>query len=308
MLQFVAYRVAQFIPTALGVLLLTFFLLHLAPGDPIDILLGEHALPADREAMRVALGLNLPLYEQLAHFFKGVFTGDLGTSLANKRPVIDLIWEKLPATAWLAVCAMGLAMVIAVPSGILAAIKARSIEGKIVNTLATLAFAIPTFWLGPLLIIVFSLWFGWLPVSGNEQLSSVILPAVTLSLALAAVITRMLRASLLETLEADYVRTARAKGAAEKRVRRHAFKNALLPLITVVFLQLGMLLTGTILTEAIFSWPGLGNLLVESLHSRDYPVVQGCVLLIAFVYMLSTLLADIVSVWVNPRMKEVTNV
>lgn len=292
------------VPTALGVVTLTFLLLHLVPGDPVEVLLGDHALPADRAALRHALGLDLPIQTQFLQYMTHLLHGDLGQSLYNGRDVVSLFLERLPATAQLAGAALVFALLLATPLGIWAAVRKNRWPDHAAMGASLLGFSMPTFWFGPLLIVVFSLWLGWLPVSGFDTPVSLILPAITLGTGMAAITTRLLRSSLLEVLHAGYIRTAKAKGATGRAiVLRHALCNALLPVVTVVFLQAGALLTGAILTEAVFSWPGVGTLMIEALNRRDYTVVQGGVLFIATVYMLMTLLADVVYAFVDPRIR-----
>lgn len=303
-MSFVLKRLLLALPTALGVVTLTFAFIHLTPGDPVDILLGEHALPTDREALRQSLGLHLPLWQQYMSFLAELVQGNLGASLYSQKDVASLIAARLPATIQLAFAAMLFAIGLGIPLGVWSAVNYKKWPDKAAQGIALAGLAMPSFWLGPLLIIVFSVWLGFFPVSGKEGVLSIILPAITLGFVMAAMISRLLRASLLDILGADYIRTARAKGLSDRVVYwRHAFKNALLPVITVVFLQLGNLMTGAILTEAVFAWPGVGSLIVEALHQRDYPVVQGCVLFIAFTYMLMTLLSDIIVAFIDPRIR-----
>lgn len=288
----------------LGVSCLVFLLIHLVPGDPVEVMLGESAQPADREALRHALGLDQSLLAQLLHYFKGLLHWDLGTSLQSQRPVAELLWQRVPATAELALAALGVAVAIAFPLGILAAVRKGSPWDYGAMTVSLLGISIPNFWLGPILILVFSVWLGWVPVSGREGAASLVLPAVTLGAALAAILARMLRSALLEVLHDDYVRTARAKGLSERRViLHHALRNALLPVVTVLGLQLGVLLGGVVVTEMVFSWPGLGELTIESIQRRDYPVVQGCVLLISASYVLVNTLTDLAYGWLDPRVR-----
>ena len=305
MLSFVLKRLLMIIPTAFGVVTLTFLLIHLVPGDPVEVLLGEHAMPADREALREALGLHLPVWEQYVQFVMNLFQGNLGESYYKGVAVTELILNRLPATGELALAAISFALLIAIPLGVWSAANRGGVSDKASNVLTLAGLAMPSFWLGPLLIIVFSLWLGWLPVSGREGgIPSLVLPAITLGLGMAAMTTRLLRSTLLDVLGSDFIRTATAKGCARKTILyRHALSNALLPVITVVFLQAGALLTGAILTETVFSWPGLGTLIVDALNQRDYPVVQGCVLFIALVYMLMTFLSDLVYGLVDPRIR-----
>ena len=301
---FILSRLLSAVLVLLGVSCLVFLLIHLVPGDPVEVMLGEAAQPADREALRHALGLDQPLLTQLLHYFQGLLHLDLGTSLQSQRPIAELLWERLPATAELAAAALLVAVVIAFPLGVLAAVRKDSPWDYGAMSVSLLGVSMPNFWLGPVLILVFSVWLGWLPVSGREEAASIVLPAVTLGTALAAVLSRMVRSSLLEVLHEDYVRTARAKGLSERTViLRHALRNALLPVVTVLGLQLGVLLGGAVVTEMVFSWPGLGELTIESIQRRDYPVVQACVLLISTSYVVVNTLTDLVYGWLDPRVR-----
>ncbi len=304
-LSYVLNRLLQFIPTVFGVVTLTFFFIHLVPGDPIEAMLGEDALMADRVALEQKLGLDKPIGTQFKDYLLRLSDGDLGTSIYSGEPVVDLISARLPATVELAVTALLFAIILAFPLGVWAARNRGKLPDRIAMTGSLVGFSMPNFWLGPLLIIFFSLWLGWLPVSGREDgWLSLILPAVTLGTGMAAVLSRLVRSSLLEVMNADFIRTAQAKGVSERAiVWKHAMSNALLPVITVLFLQAGALLTGAILTEAVFSWPGLGTLMIEALNQRDYMVVQGNVLLIASVYLTMTLLADLLYAWADPRVR-----
>jgi peptide/nickel transport system permease protein len=254
----------------LGVCTLVFLLIHLVPGDPVEAMLGERAQASDRAALRAALGLDLPLWEQYARYLRGLIHFDLGTSFLDQRSVTAILAERLPATARLAAASLLLAVLIALPLGVLAARYRGGAIDSAAMTLSLLGVSVPNFWLGPLLILIFSLWLGWTPVSGDQGTASLVLPAVTLGTALAAVLARMVRASMLEVLSEDYVRTARAKGLTEPAVLwRHALRNAWLPILTVIGLQLGGLLAGAVITETVFAWPGVGSLLVESIKARD---------------------------------------
>jgi len=297
-------RLGAALVTALGVCTLTFLLLHLVPGDPVEALLGEGVPAADRVQLRAALGLDRPLHMQYLHYLAGLARLDLGVSFHYGRPVTALLAERLPATVQLALAALSLALLVALPLGVLAARQSGRALDLGATTFALLGMAVPNFWLGPLLILVFSLWLGWTPVSGNEQLASLILPALTLGTGLAALLARMIRASLLETLHEDYVRTAHAKGLSAAAVLwHHALRNAWLPVLTLLGLQLGGVLGGAAIVETVFSWPGLGSLLVESIKARDYPVVQGCVLLIALIYVAVNALTDLLYLWADPRIR-----
>jgi len=297
-----AQRLADILLTLLLVAGLVFLLIHLIPGDPVDVMLGESALAADRIALRSQLGLDLPLWQQLLNFYTGLVQGDLGGSLHQGRPVSALIIERLPATAELASAALGFALLLSLPLGVLAARRAGRWQDRAASGVALLGLSIPNFWLGPLLILAFSIGLGLTPVSGRDSGLSLLLPALTLGLSLAAVNTRMVRASLLEVLQQPFVRTARAKGLSEGRaVWRHALPNAALPVLTLLGLQLGNLLAGAVITETVFAWPGLGSLLMDAIRQRDYPVVQGCVLFISCAYVLVNGLTDLAYGWLDPR-------
>jgi len=297
-------RLSSAILVIVGVISIVFLLIHLVPGDPVEVMLGESAHAADREALRTALGLDLPVQEQLFNYFHGLASLDLGLSLHSQRPIVDILADRLPATLELAVYALLFAVVIAIPLGIIAAIRKGSMADVGAMSFSMLGVSIPNFWMGPILILVFSLWLGVTPVSGRGGVASVILPAVTLGTALAAILARMVRSSLLEVLNEDFVRTARAKGLPESQVIwRHAMRNAWLPVITLMGLQLGTLLGGAVITETVFSWPGLGSLLVESIQKRDYPVVQGCVLVISLAYVVVNTLTDLLYAAVDPRIR-----
>lgn len=297
-------RLLSAVVVMLGVACLVFLLIHLIPGDPVEVILGERAQPADREALRQALGLDRPLLAQLGQFFRSLAHLDLGTSLYSHRPVTELLTERLPATVELALASLLVAVLIAFPLGILAAVRRGTIWDRLATSLALAGASVPSFWLGPVLILVFSVGLGWFPVSGREGLASLVLPALTLGSAMAAILSRMVRAALLEVLGEDYIRTAWAKGLPPGRViGRHALRNALLPLITVLGLQLGALLGGAVITEVVFSWPGVGQLTVEAIQRRDYPVVQGCVLLISLAYVLVNTLTDLLYAWADPRIR-----
>jgi len=288
----------------LGACTLVFLLIHLIPGDPVEAMLGETARAADREAMRAALGLDAPLWRQYLDYLGGLARLDLGVSLREQRPVTTILAERLPPTLLLASASLLLAVGIAVPLGVLAARHQHGPLDRLAMGFSLLGMAVPNFWLGPLLILVFSLWLGWTPISGMQQPSSLILPAITLGTGLAAVLARMVRNSLLEVLGDDYVRTARAKGLSEGAVlRRHALRNAWLPVLTLLGLQLGALLGGAVITETVFAWPGIGSLLVEAIQARDFPVVQGSVLLVAGLYVAVNMATDLAYAYVDPRVR-----
>jgi peptide/nickel transport system permease protein len=304
MLTYLAQRLAGAVVVVFGVITIVFLLIHLIPGDPVEVMLGEAASATDRAALRAAMGLDQPVMVQFAHYLHGLLRFDLGTSLQSHRPVIDLLRERLPSTLLLAGVALVFTLAMALPLGVLAAVRRGSPWDGGAMAFSMLGVSIPNFWLGPLLILVFSLWLGWFPVSGREGVGSVVLPAVTLGTGLAAVLSRMVRSSMLEVLGEDYIRTARAKGLPPHRViLHHGLRNALLPVITLLGLQLGALLAGAVITETVFSWPGIGLLTIEAIQSRDYPVVQACVLLISLGYVLANLLTDIAYAWADPRIR-----
>ena len=297
-------RLLGTIPVIFGVLLLTFVLVHSIPGDPVEVMLGESATSADREVLRQNLGLDEPLPIQFFQYVAKVAQGDLGVSIHSKKPIVDLLAERLPATMKLAALALIIAISIGVPLGIVAALKVDRWADNLATVLSLTVSAMPHFWLGPLLMMVFALWLGLLPVSGMDANTSIILPALTLGFGLAAILTRMTRASMLEVLHEDFIRTARAKGLLEKTViLKHALRAALLPIVTVLGLQLGSLLAGTVITETVFAWDGIGRLLVESIEKRDYPVTQACVLVIALTYVFVNLLTDIIYTRIDPRVR-----
>jgi peptide/nickel transport system permease protein len=297
-------RVLWTLPILLGVLTLVFFLLHLIPGDPVDMMLGEQALPADRAAMRSALGLERPLGAQYAGYLARTLRGDLGTSFRQRRPVAALIAERVPATAELMLGAMVVALGVALPLGLLAALHHGRWVDQAASVFAVLGVATPNFWLGPLLILAFAIKLDWLPVNEMGGLSHLVLPAVTLGTAMAALLSRMTRTALVEVLGEDYIRTARAKGLRNSTVVLvHALRNALIPVVTVIGLQVGALLSGAIITESIFDWPGLGTLLLGAIYGRDYPLVQGCILVIALTYVAVNLATDLAYGWIDPRIR-----
>jgi peptide/nickel transport system permease protein len=300
--RYLIQRSLLFLPTLFGALTLVFFLIHLVPGDPIEIMLGETASAADKEELRRSLALDQPLMVQYRNFLTGILSGDLGRSLYEQSGVTDLIRARLPATIELTLCAMAMAIIISFPLATLAACNKGSWIDRGSLLFSLLGLSLPNFWLGPLLMIIFSIQLGWTPVSGRDGIDHLLLPSLTLGLGMAAILTRILRTSLLQVTNEDYVRTARAKGLSEKVVWfKHTFRNALLSVITIMSLQVGSLLAGSIITETIFSWPGIGRLTVQAIQSRDYPLVQGCVLVIATSYLLVNLLTDIFYQLADPR-------
>ena len=304
MLHFLLRRLLLTIPVLLGVATLVFSLIHLVPGDPVQTMLGESAAPQEVAKLRAELGLDRPLHVQYWTFLRGVGMGDLGVSLRTNEPVAQAIVDRMPATIELAIAAMCLAIVVAIPLGIVAAVGAGTGVDYAATTLALAGISIPNFWLGPLLAIVFAVTLGWLPVSGSGTLAHLVLPAITLGAPLGAVLARMTRASVLEELRELYVLAARARGVSRARaVLRHAFRNSLIPIVTVLGLQMGAVLTGAVITETIFAWPGVGRLLIQSINFRDYPLVQGCILLIAVTYVAMNLLTDLAYGLLDPRIR-----
>jgi ABC-type dipeptide/oligopeptide/nickel transport system permease component len=304
MTRFLVRRIALTLPVLLGVATLVFSLIHLIPGDPAQAILGEAAPQADVEELRRRLGLDRPLLEQYGVFLAGMVRGDLGTSLRTDLPVTSQILERMPATFELAAAAMFVAICVSIPLGIAAAVRRGTAVDHAAMTLALTGVSVPNFWLGPLLAIVFSVGLGWLPVAGRGTPQHLILPAVSLGAALAAILARMTRASMLEELREQYVLAARARGVNPMRaIVRHAFRNSLIPVVTLVGLQFGAVLTGAVITETIFAWPGIGRLLIQSIGFRDYPMVQGCILLIAVTYVGVNLLTDLVYGVLDPRIR-----
>ena len=304
MLRHIAVRLLLTLPAIWLIVTMVFLLAHIVPGDPVQQMLGEGARAQDLNQLRHALGLDLPLPVQYSRYLEGVVQGNLGESFRYQRPVASVILEHYPATLELAFVALLVCAAIGISAGILAAHKRGEAADRAVSVFTLFGLSVPNFALGPVLILFFAVILGWLPVSGRGGLSHLILPAVTLGAALAAILTRMVRTAVIEELSSDYVRTARAKGLSESRVLfRHAFRNALIPILTILGLQFGTLLAGTIVTESIFSWPGIGRLAVTAIEARDYPLLQGCILLIAVSYVLVNLLTDFVYVLVDPRVR-----
>jgi ABC-type dipeptide/oligopeptide/nickel transport system permease component len=303
-LRYLARRVVLTIPVLVGVATLVFALIHMIPGDPAQSMLGESAAPADVDALRQKLGLDRPLAVQYGSFLAGLVKGDLGTSLRTGAPVTSQIAERMPATFELAVAAMIVAMVVSIPLGVIAAVWRGTAVDHSAMALALAGISIPNFWLGPLLALIFGVELGWLPVSGRGGLDHLVLPAISLGAALAAILARMTRATLLEELRELYVRAARARGVSRVRaVLAHALRNSLIPIVTIAGLQFGAVLTGAVITETIFSWPGIGRLLIQSIGFRDYPMVQGCILLIAVTYVAVNLLTDVLYGVLDPRIR-----
>ena len=299
-----ARRLGQAVPTALAVATLVFSLIHLIPGDPVEMMLGEGAQATDVAALRARLGLDRPLLEQYGHYLRGLVTGDLGRSLHSGEPVVALLVRSFPATLELALAAMAVALLLALPLGSLAAIHRDGWIDRMARGIALFGVSVPNFWLGPMAILVFAIQLDLLPVSGRGGLLHLVLPAMTLGMGLSGLLTRMVRSALLEELGKPYLVTARAKGLSRvQALTRHALKNAAVPVVTVIGLQFGALLTGAIITETIFSWPGLGRLLIQAIRLRDYPLVQGAILWIAIAYVLANLLTDLAYAWLDPRIR-----
>ena len=304
MARHLLHRFLLTLPALWLVLTLVFLLIHIVPGDPVEQMLGEGAAPGQVAELRHSLGLDRPLPVQYGRYLWEVAHGDLGQSFKFQAPVRRVIFERYPATMQLAFLALLVCAAIAIPAGVISAHRRGHVTDRAVSLFTLFGLAVPNFALGPLLITFFSIQLGWLPVSGRGGPLNYILPAATLGAALAAILTRMVRGAMLEELSSDYVRTARAKGLSISAVLvRHALRNALIPIITILGLQFGTLLAGTIVTETIFSWPGIGRLTVQAISSRDYPLLQGCILVIALSYVLVNLLTDVLYSFIDPRVR-----
>jgi ABC-type dipeptide/oligopeptide/nickel transport system permease component len=304
MIRYVSMRVLFALPALWLIVTMVFVLAHIVPGDPVQQMLGEGARAEDLQQLRHSLGLDAPIAAQYGRYLKGVIRGDLGQSFRFREPVTRVVLDHYPATLELAIVALLVCGAIGIPAGLLSAERRATFADRAVGVVTLLGLSVPNFALGPVLILVFSVIFGWLPVSGRDGPAHLILPAITLGASLAAILTRMVRASVIEELSSDYVRTARAKGLSPAAVLfRHAFRNALIPILTILGLQFGTLLAGAIVTETIFSWPGIGRLAVQAIGARDYPLLQGCILLIAVSYVVVNLLTDFVYALVDPRVR-----
>ncbi|HWG59043.1 MAG TPA: nickel ABC transporter permease [Candidatus Acidoferrales bacterium] len=304
MVRYISLRLLIAIPALWLIATMVFLLAHVVPGDPVQQMLGAGATLEDVQHLRHSLGLDLPVLVQYERYLSGAVRGNLGESFRYQRPVTGVVLEHYPATLELAIVALLVCGAIAIPAGMLAAQRRGTGTDHSIGVLTLFGLSVPNFALGPVLILVFSVLIGWLPVSGRGGVSHLILPAITLGAALAAILTRMVRTSVIEELSADYVRTARAKGLSERTVLfRHAFRNALIPILTILGLQFGTLLAGAIVTETIFSWPGIGRLAVQAIEARDYPLLQGCILVIAVSYVLVNLLTDVLYAFVDPRVR-----
>ncbi len=304
MSKFLLRKLLLLVPTLWGALTLVFLLRPLIPGDPIDFMLGETARTADREVLRKEFHLDLPMAQQYGLFLRDAAHGDFGRSIHTRRPVMDMVAERFPATMELAAGGMTVVLLLAIPLGILSAVKKDSAVDHLSRIAALLGVAMPNFWLGPLLIIFFSITLGWLPVAGKGGIQHLVLPSITLGTAMCALLTRMTRSVMLERLNEDYITAARAKGVSEGMViLKHGFRNALIPLITLLALQTGGLLAGSIITETVFAWPGIGTLLISAINSRDFPLLQGCIAVICISYVLINLCADLVYAAANPTVR-----
>src|ERR1700757_512433 len=305
MLRYLSLRVLYTLPVIWLVVSLVFLLIHLVPGDPVLQMLGEGAPAADVAALRQAYGLDAPLGTQYVNYWKGVVRGDLGPSLRFNQNVSHLIVQRYPYTIQLTIAALVVAVLLSIPAGVRSARRRNRWDDRTLSVVSLFGLSFPNFALGPILILLFSIKLGWLPVSGSGAFANLGLPAITMGSALAAILTRMVRTSMLEELSQDYIRTARAKGVTETTVvYRHALRNAMVPVITVLGLQFGALLAGAIVTEKIFSWPGIGRLTVDAISNRDYYVVQGCILAIGLTYVLVNFLTDFVYSVLNPRIRQ----
>jgi peptide/nickel transport system permease protein len=303
-IRYISLRLLFAVPALWLIVTLVFLLVHIVPGDPVQQMLGEGARAGDLIQLRHALGLDVPISTQYKHYLAGVVRGDLGDSFRFQQPVMRVVLAHYPATLELAIVALLACAAIGIPAGLLAAARRGTSTDHAVGLFTLFGLSVPNFALGPVLILVFSVILGWLPVSGRGGPAHLILPAITLGAALAAILTRMVRTSVIEELSSDYVRTAHAKGLSPSAVLfRHAFRNALIPILTILGLQFGTLLAGTVITETIFSWPGIGRLAVQAIDARDYPLLQGCILLIAFSYVVVNLLTDVICAFVDPRVR-----
>ena len=304
MLQFVLRRIIIAIPVLIGVTFIIFTMMYFTEGDPTLLMLGEDATPEQHQELRDRMGLDDPFLVQYGNYLFGILRGDLGTSFTTGLPVIDEILPRIPITLRLAVLSTLLAIIIGIPAGIFSAVRQYSILDNIIMVFATMSLTIPNFWLALLLLLFFSVHLGWLPSFGLEGPLYYILPVLSISMTSLAVFTRMTRSSMLEVIRQDYIRTAHSKGQSEmKIIFKHALKNALIPIITIIGLQFAVVLGGAVVNETVFSIPGLGRLMVDAIRARNYPVVQGGVLVIAFMFVLLNLIVDLLYAFVDPRIK-----
>jgi peptide/nickel transport system permease protein len=312
--RYVVRRLLLLVPVLLGVSVIIFMVLHLAPGDPAEIMLGSQATQADLERLRAELGLTEPLYVQYVHWLGLVARGDLGRSIWMKRPVLAEVLGRFKATLVLTGAALVLSTLGGLALGIASAVRPNSLLDRLSAVASLFGASMPVFWLGIVLMVIFALWLGWLPASGmfapyggghlTDLLAHLALPAFTLAAASVTIIARLTRSTMLETLGQDYIRTARAKGVVERVVvLRHGLKNALIPIVTVVGVQAGYLLGGAVLTETVFAWPGVGTLMVQGILARDFPLVQGCVLIVALSFVVINLIVDLLYAWLDPRIR-----
>jgi ABC-type dipeptide/oligopeptide/nickel transport system permease component len=305
MLRTLTSRLLYAIPVLWLVVTVVFLLIHLVPGDPIQAMLGEGAAAGDLQAARHAYGLDLPLGTQYVHYWRDVLHGNLGQSIRMNQSVAKVIRERYPYTLQLTLSSLIVALMLAIPAGVRSARRRNRWDDRVLGFVSLLGLSFPNFALGPILILFFAIKLGWLPVSGSGAFANLVLPAITMGGALAAILTRMVRTSMLEELGQDYVRTARAKGLAERTVvYKHALRNAMIPVVTVIGLQFGALLAGAIVTETIFSWPGIGRLTIQAISNRDYYLVQGCILAIGLTYVAVNFLTDLLYTVVNPRIRQ----
>jgi peptide/nickel transport system permease protein len=304
LLRSLLQRLAYTLPVLWLVVSIVFLLIHIVPGDPVEQMLGEGARPGDIAALRHSYELDLPLHTQYIHYWRGVLHGNLGHSIRLNDSVTHLVLTRYPFTVELTAAALIVALLLAIPAGILAARHRGRAQDHLVGVVSLLGLSFPAFALGPILMILVSIKLGWLPVSGAGDLAHLVLPAVTMGSALAAILTRMVRTSMLEEFNQDYIRTARAKGLPERIVvYKHALRNAMIPVLTLIGLQFGALLAGAIVTEKLFSWPGIGQLTVSAIENRDYPLLQGCILGIGLTYVLVNLATDVMYMVINPRIR-----
>jgi len=305
MLRYISTRLLYLIPVLWLVVSVVFLLIHLVPGDPIQQMLGEGATASDIQALRHAYGLDVSIGRQYFNYWKGVLHGDLGRSLRLNQDVTQVIAQRYPWTLQLTIAAMIVALLISIPAGVRSARRRNRWDDRTLSFVSLLGLSFPNFALGPILILFFAIQLGLLPVSGSGTVAHLILPAITLGGSLAAILTRMVRTAMLEELSQDYIRTARAKGLSENVVvYKHALRNALIPVLTVVGLQFGALLAGAIVTETIFSWPGIGRLTISAISTRDYYLVQGCILTIGLTYVVVNFLTDFMYSLANPRIRQ----
>jgi len=305
MLRQILHRLLYTLPVIWLVVSTVFLLIHFVPGDPIQQMLGEGAAAGDIQAMRHDYGLDVPIGQQYLNYWRGVLHGDLGKSLRFNQPVSRLIVQRYPLTLQLTLASLFVAIALAIPAGVRSAQRRNRWDDRVLSVVSLFGLSFPNFALGPILILFFAVKLGWLPVSGSGTFAHLILPAITMGSALAAILTRMVRTSMLEELGQDYIRTARAKGLSKHTViYRHALRNAMIPIITVLGLQFGALLAGAIVTETIFSWPGIGRLTIQAIANRDYYLVQGCILAIGLTYVAVNFMTDLLYSAVNPRIRQ----